>query len=76
MCLVFLNSNVESLGAIISMQPADLLDFRYFYRSQAAMLVGFYCVPVARFSGQGLLDILMTTTNIRLTSNTYSIKKS
>ena len=65
-----------SLGAIIGMQPADLLEFRYIYGSQAAMLVGFYCVPVARFSGEGLLDILMTTTNIRLTSNTYRIKKS
>ena len=24
---VFLNSNVDSLGAIVSMQPADLLEF-------------------------------------------------
>jgi len=28
---VFLNSNVDSLGAIVSMQPADLLQLRYFY---------------------------------------------
>jgi len=26
---VFLNSNVDSLGAHVSMQPADLLDFLY-----------------------------------------------
>jgi hypothetical protein len=72
---VFLDSNVDSLGAIVSMQPADLLEFRYCYGSKAAMLVGSYCVPVACFSGQGL-DILMTTTYFLLTSNTYRIKKS
>jgi hypothetical protein len=38
---VFLNSNVDSLGAIVSMQPADLLDIRYCYGSKAAMLVSF-----------------------------------
>ena len=38
---VFLNSNVDSLGAIVSMQSADLLDFQYCYGSKAAMLVGF-----------------------------------
>jgi hypothetical protein len=75
MFYVFLNSNVDSLGAIVSMQPADLLEFRYCYGSKAAMLVGFYCVPLVSFSGQGLLDILMTTTNFRLTSKTYGIKK-
>jgi len=35
-----------------------------------------YCVPVACFTRQGLLDILMTTNNFLLTSNTYRIKKS
>ena len=35
-----------------------------------------YSVPVACFSGQGLVDIPMPTTNILLTSNTYRIKKS
>ena len=34
---VFLNSNVDSLGAIVSMQPADLLEFRHCYGSKAAM---------------------------------------
>ena len=76
MLYVFLNSNVDRLGAIISMQPADLLEFRYCYGSKAAMLLGFYCAHVARFSGEGLLDILMATTNILLTSDTYRIKKS
>ena len=38
---VFLNSNVDSLGAIVSMQPADLLQFRYCYGSKVAMLMGF-----------------------------------
>ena len=38
---VYLNSNVDSLGAIVSTKPADLLEFRYFYGSKAAMLVGF-----------------------------------
>ena len=37
----FLNSNVDSLCAIVSMKPVDLLDFRYFYGSKATMLVGF-----------------------------------
>jgi len=73
---VFLNSNVDSLGAIVSMQPADLLEFRYCYGSKAAMLVGSYCVPVTCFSGQGLLNILMTTNNFLLTSNTYRIMRS
>jgi len=78
MCVfyVFLKSNVDSLGAIVSMQPADLLEFQYCYGSKAVMLVGFYCVPVTCFSGQGLLHILMTTTKFLLTSNTYGIKKS
>jgi len=67
---------VDILGAIIIMQPADLLEFRYWYSSKAVMLVGFYCVPVACYIGQGLLDIRMTTNNFRLTSNTYGIKKS
>jgi hypothetical protein len=35
---VFLNSNVDRLGAIVSMQPDDL-QFRYCYGSKAAMLV-------------------------------------
>ena len=35
-----------------------------------------YCAPVACFSGQGLLDILMTTTNFLVKLNTYRIKKS
>ena len=73
---VFLNSNVDSFGAIVSMQPADLLEFQYCHSSKAAMLVGILCVPVACFSGHGLLDILMTTTNFLLTSNTYRIKNS
>ena len=38
---VFLNSNVDSRGATVSMQPADLLDFLYCYGSKAAMLIGF-----------------------------------
>ena len=38
---VFLNSNVDRNGAIVSMQPADLLDFLYCYVCKAAMLVGF-----------------------------------
>jgi hypothetical protein len=38
---VFLNSDVVSLGAIVSMQPADHLEFQYCYGSKAAMLVGF-----------------------------------
>jgi len=38
---VFLNSNVDSLVAILSIQPADLLEFWYCYSSKAAMLVGF-----------------------------------
>jgi hypothetical protein len=38
---VYLNSNVDSLGAIVSMQPADLLEFRCYYGSKAAMLVDF-----------------------------------
>ena len=38
---VFLHSNVDSFGAAVSMQPADLLEFRYCYGSKAAMLVGF-----------------------------------
>ena len=64
----FLNSNMNSLGAIVIMQPADLLEFRYCYGNKAAMLVGFlWCTCV---------DILMTTTNFFLTSNTYRIKKS
>jgi hypothetical protein len=37
---VFLISNVNSLGAIVSMQPADLLEFQNFYGSKAAMIVG------------------------------------
>ena len=37
----FLTSNVDSFGAIVSMQPANLLDFRYCYGSKAAKLVGF-----------------------------------
>ena len=32
---------MDSLGAIVSMQPADLLEFPYCYGSKAAMLVGF-----------------------------------
>jgi hypothetical protein len=43
---IFLNSNVDSLGAIVSMQPADLLEFRYCYCSKAAVLWVCYCVPV------------------------------
>jgi len=62
--------------AFVSMQPAYLLEFRYCYGSKAVMLLGFYCVSVACFSGQGLLDILMTTNKFLLTSNTYGIKKS
>ena len=73
---VFLNSNVNSLGAIVIMQPADLLEFRYCYGSKAAMLVGAYCVPATCFSGQDLLHILMTTKNFLLTSNTYRIMRS
>jgi len=38
---VFLHSNIDSLGAIVSMQPADLLEFQYCYGSKATMLVGF-----------------------------------
>ena len=38
---VFLNKNVDSLGAIVSMQLADLLEFRYCYGSKAATPVGF-----------------------------------
>jgi len=38
---VILNWNVDSLGAIVSMQPADLFEFRYCYGNKAAMLVGF-----------------------------------
>jgi len=38
---VYLNSNVDSLGFIISMQPADLFDFGYCYGSKAAVFVGF-----------------------------------
>ena len=37
----FLNLNVDSLVAIVSMKHADLLEFRYCYGSKAAMLVGF-----------------------------------
>ena len=37
----FLNWSVDSLGAIVSMKPADLLEFRYCYCSKAAKLVGF-----------------------------------
>ena len=63
---VFLISNVDILDAIVSMQPADLLEFRYCFGSKIS-----YCVPVACFNGQGLLNILMNTTNLLLTSNTY-----
>ena len=73
---VFLNSNVDNLGAIVSIQPADLLEFRYCYGSKVAMLVGSYCVYMTCFSGQGLLDILMTTNSFLLTLNHYRIKKS
>jgi len=45
------------------MEPVDLLDFRYCFGNKEAMFVGFYCVPEACFIGQGLLNILMTTTN-------------
>jgi len=38
---VLLDSNVDSRVAIVSMQPADLLEFQYCYGSKAAMLVGF-----------------------------------
>ena len=37
----FLNLNVDSLGAIVSTKPADLLEFQYCYGSKAAMFVGF-----------------------------------
>ena len=37
----FLNSNVDIFGAIVSMQPADFLEFQYCYGSKAAMFVGF-----------------------------------
>ena len=37
---VLLNLNVDSLDAIVSMQPADLLEFRYCYGGKAAILVG------------------------------------
>jgi hypothetical protein len=43
---VFLNSTLGSLVAIVSMQPTDLLEFRYCYCSKAAMLWVCYCVPV------------------------------
>ena len=66
---------MDSLGAIVSMQLADLLEFRYCYGSKAAMLLGFYCAHVARISGQGLLDILITTNNFLMTSSTYRIQK-
>jgi len=71
---VFFNSNVKSLGAIVSMQPADLLEFDIVMVARQLCLWVSYCVPVACFSGQGLLDILMTTNNFLLTSNTYRIK--
>jgi hypothetical protein len=35
---VFLNSTVDSLGAIVSMQSADFLEYRYCYCSKVAML--------------------------------------
>jgi hypothetical protein len=73
---VFLNSNVDSLGTKVSMQPADLVEFRYCYGSMAAMFVGFLLCTCGLFRGQGLLDNLMTTTNFLLTLNTYRIKKS
>ena len=38
---VFLYSNADSLGAIVSMQPTDLLEFPYCCGSKAAILVGF-----------------------------------
>jgi hypothetical protein len=50
---VFLDSNVDSLGAIVSMQPADLLEFRYRYSSRSAMLVGLLLCTGGLFSGQG-----------------------
>jgi len=70
----FLNSNVDSLGAIVSMQPADLLRFDIVNVERQLCLWVSYCEPVAYFSRQGFLNILMTTTNFLLTSNTYRIK--
>ena len=46
---VFLNSNVDSLVAIVSMQPTDLFEFQYGYSSKAAMLDGFLLCTCSLF---------------------------
>jgi hypothetical protein len=64
---------------LVPLLACSLLIFLSFDIVMVAMQVCLwvsYGVPVACFSGQGLLDILMTTTNFLLTSNTYRIKKS
>ena len=45
----FVNSKVDSLGFIVSMQPADLHEFRYCYCSKAAMLVDFFLCTCGLF---------------------------
>ena len=74
-CGCFLNSNVDRIVAIVSMQIADLLDFDIVTVARQLCLWVSYSVPVVCFSVQGLLDIIMTTTNFLLTSNNYRIKE-
>ena len=72
----FLNLNVDSTGAIVSMQPADLLDFRYCYGSKAAKLVGFLWCTCGLFRWTMPPRYPHDHIQFFLTSNTYKIKKS
>jgi hypothetical protein len=60
---VFLNSNLNSLGAIVSMQPADLLEFRYCYSNKAAILWVLLLCTGGLFSGKGsyVVGLLLCT---------------
>jgi len=71
----FLTQMWTVLVPLLACSLLIFLSFHIVMVARQLLLWVSYSVPVACFSGQGFLDILMTTTNILLTSNTYMIKK-
>ena len=70
---------IQMRTVLVPLLACSLLIFLSFHIAVVArqlFLWVSYSVPVACFSEQGLLDILMTKSNILLTSKTYRIKKT
>jgi hypothetical protein len=72
---VALNKILAVLVPLLACSLLIFLSFDIVMVARQLCLWVSYSVPVACFSGQGLLDILITTNNFIATSNTYRIKK-